>query len=109
MLCGAALVATDIGGHREYGIHEETALLSPAREPEKLAENVVRLVRCPELRTRLARQGHECIRKYRWREAVDSFEHLLNNGRSPEFQQSQARVRRSVAATLATKIAARKN
>lgn len=90
MICGGALAATDIGGHREYGIHGETALLSPSRDPEKLAENVLQLMRSPDLRTRLARQGHECIRKYGWREAVDSFEHLLNHSRSPEFAMSAA-------------------
>jgi glycosyltransferase involved in cell wall biosynthesis len=88
MLCGAAVAATDIGGHREYGIHEETALLSPVRSPEKLAENVVRLVRDPELRTRIARQGHECIRKYAWGNAVDSFESLLQRSRLPELQRN---------------------
>jgi glycosyltransferase involved in cell wall biosynthesis len=77
MSCGAALAATDIGGHREYGVHEETALLSPPRAPEKLAENILRLVRDSELRTRLARQGRECIQKFGWDVAVDSFEQLL--------------------------------
>ena len=86
MLCGAALAATDIGGHREYGVEGETALLSPSRSPEKLAENVLRLVRSPELRTRIARQGHECIGKYGWGRAVDSFEDLLHRCRVPEFQ-----------------------
>jgi glycosyltransferase involved in cell wall biosynthesis len=90
MFCGAALAATDIGGHREYGVHEETALLSPVRDPEKLAENVLRLVRHPELRTRLARQGHDCIQQYGWGEAVDSFEHLLNHSRVREFQRNPA-------------------
>jgi glycosyltransferase involved in cell wall biosynthesis len=80
MLCGSALAATDIGGHREYAVHEETALLSPASEPEKLAENVLRLVRHPELRTRIARQGQDCIQKFTWTKAVDSFEVLLMNG-----------------------------
>jgi glycosyltransferase involved in cell wall biosynthesis len=90
MLCGAALAATDIGGHREYGVHEETALLSPARSPEKLAENILRLVRDPELRTRIARQGHERIQKYGWGNAVDSFENLLQHSRVPEFQRNAA-------------------
>jgi glycosyltransferase involved in cell wall biosynthesis len=81
MLCGVALVATDIGGHREYAVHGETALLSPARAPEKLAENVLRLMRHPELRTKIAHQGHECIRQCSWTRAVDSFENLLNNCR----------------------------
>jgi glycosyltransferase involved in cell wall biosynthesis len=88
MSCGAALAATDIGGHREYGVHEETALLSPARDPGKLAENVLRLVRHPELRTRLARQGHDCIQKYGWEQAVDSFENILSHSRVPEFRGS---------------------
>ena len=80
MLCGAALAATDIGGHREYAVHEETALLSPARLPEKLAENVLRLIRHPELRAKIARQGQDCIRKFTWAKAVDSFEAVLMNG-----------------------------
>ena len=86
MSCGAALAATDIGGHREYGVHEETALLSPPLSPEKLAENVLRLVRHPELRTRLARQGHQSIQKYGWGRGIDSFEQLLDHSRVPEFR-----------------------
>jgi glycosyltransferase involved in cell wall biosynthesis len=88
MSCGAALAATDIGGHREYGVHEETALLSPVQSPAKLADSVLRLVRDTELRSRLARQGHESIQKYGWDGAMDSFEHLLNGSRLPEFQSN---------------------
>ena len=90
MICGAALVATDIGGHREYGIDGETALLSPAGNPKKLAENVLRLVRNAELRIKLARQGYEHVRKYSWEEAVNSFEHLLNHSHAPQFEVSPA-------------------
>jgi glycosyltransferase involved in cell wall biosynthesis len=85
MLCGAALAATDIGGHREYAIHGETALLSPAQNPEKLAENILRLMRCSGLRVSIARKGNECIRKYTWDDAADSFERLLHGSRQPEF------------------------
>jgi glycosyltransferase involved in cell wall biosynthesis len=90
MICGAALAATDIGGHREYGSHGETALLSPAGNPKKLAENVLRLVRNAELRTKIARQGYEYIRKCSWDEAVDSFECLLNHSRKRQFEGSTA-------------------
>lgn len=88
MLCGAALVATDIGGHREYGIHEETALLSPARAPKKLAENVLRLLRSTELRLQVARQGHDCIQKYSWGKTVDYFEQLLSTNQSLDYEPS---------------------
>jgi glycosyltransferase involved in cell wall biosynthesis len=91
MVCGAALAATDIGGHREYGIDGETALLSPAGNPKRLAENVLRLVRSAGLRTKIARQGYEHIRKCSWDEAVDSFECLLNHSQAPQFAVSPLR------------------
>lgn len=90
MTCGAALAATNIGGHHEYVVDGETALLSPAGDPRKLAENVLRLVRNPELRMKIARQGHERIRKCSWDEAVDSFEHLLNHSRTRELAVTPA-------------------
>jgi glycosyltransferase involved in cell wall biosynthesis len=90
MICGAALAATDIGGHREYGIDGETALLSPVRNPRKLAENVLRLVRNPELRTKIAHQGCEHIRKCNWNKALDSFERLLNPSPALQFAVSPA-------------------
>ena len=90
MICGAALAATDIGGHREYGIDGETALLSPAGNPKKLAENVLLLVRNAELRKKIARQGCERIRRCSWDEALDSFERLLNHSHAPELEVSPA-------------------
>jgi glycosyltransferase involved in cell wall biosynthesis len=77
MLCGAALAATDIGGHREYAVHEQNALLSSAGDPEKLAANIFRLIRDQELRNRLAIAGQTCARQFSWDKAVNSFEELL--------------------------------
>lgn len=77
MLCGAALAATDIGGHREYAFHEETALLSPAKDPQRLAGNILRLVRDPAMRVRLAAQGHEYIRRFTWERASERLESIL--------------------------------
>lgn len=90
MLCGAALAATDIGGHREYAVHGQTALLSPVQNPEKLAENVLRLMRNDDLRISIARKGNECIRKYTWDEAVDSFERLMHRSHQPELKINPA-------------------
>lgn len=90
MLCGAALAATDIGGHREYGVHGETALLSPVQDPERLAENILRLTRDAELRISIARKGNECIRRYTWGHAVDSFERLLHQNRQSQFEINPA-------------------
>ena len=79
MQCGAALAVTDIGGHREYSHDGETALLSPPKHPQALAENVLRLVKNNELRVRLARQGHFNIQQFTWNRAVNSFEAVIEN------------------------------
>ena len=77
MMCGAALVATDIGGHREYAIHGETALLSPAKEPALMATNLVSLLQNQEQRIHLARSGNRYIQQFTWDRATDAFESAL--------------------------------
>jgi glycosyltransferase involved in cell wall biosynthesis len=77
MMCGAALVATDIGGHREYAIHEKTALLSPPKNANGLAENILRLIQDQDFRIKLARQGNAHIQQFTWDRAVNRFEVAL--------------------------------
>jgi len=81
MMCGAALAATDNGGHREFARHEETALLSPPEDPESLAQNLLRLVTDGALRLRLARDGHAFVQQFTWDRAFDRFEELLGTRR----------------------------
>jgi glycosyltransferase involved in cell wall biosynthesis len=75
--CGAALAATDVGGHREFARHEETALLSPPKDPDAMAANVLRLIEDRELRLRLAHQGHKYIQQFTWDRSVNKFESVL--------------------------------
>jgi len=77
MMCGAALAATDNGGHREFALPEETALVSPPRDPEALARNLLRLVEDPGLRMALSRRGREFVQQFTWERAFDCFEELL--------------------------------
>lgn len=77
MMCGAALIATDIGGHREYAIHEKTALLSPPKDPNGLAKNLLRLIHDKDFRIQLATQGNQHIQQFTWDRAVDRFEATL--------------------------------
>src|SRR5581483_2265915 len=78
MACGAALVSTDHGGVRAYASHGETALLSPAGEPEALAENIFRLVQDEALRIRIAEAGHDHIQEFTWGRAVNQFLTAIN-------------------------------
>ncbi len=78
LMCGAALAATDIGGHREFALDNETALLSPPKEPIKLAENVLRLIRDNELRHRIARNGNAFVQQFTWERAICAFENSFS-------------------------------
>jgi len=64
MAMGKALVASDIGGHRELIKHEETGLLFPAGDVFALTESMKRLLNDHSLRERLERQGSDWVRQY---------------------------------------------
>jgi glycosyltransferase involved in cell wall biosynthesis len=70
--CGAALATTDTKGSRDYALHESTALVSPPRDPEALAHNVLRLLDDLDLRRRLVATGQRqlCTVMPPWPEAA---------------------------------------
>jgi len=75
--CGAALCITDIGGHREYAVAGETALLSPPKAPDSLAKNILTLIEDSELRIGLASRANGFIRQFTWERAVTGFEDCI--------------------------------
>ncbi len=77
MISGAAVVATDIGGHREFAVDGENALLVPAMDPVALAQAAGRLIEDTKLRVRLAKVGNARIQRFTWDAAVDAFEQFL--------------------------------
>lgn len=79
MMSGAAIVATDIGGHREYCTDEHTALLAPPHDSTALADRITRLIEDPSLRRRIAEAGYANIRQFTWHRATDAFEAVLKN------------------------------
>ncbi len=77
MACGCAVVSTDCGGNREYAEHGVTALLSPPRDPEPLAKNLLRLLEDQDLRIRLAWEGHRRIQAFTWERSTDQLEQFI--------------------------------
>jgi len=71
LACGAALVTTDTGGSRDYAVHNQTALVSPPRDPEKLAANLMSLLDDDELLLRLAKQGRQKVLEFDWEENTE--------------------------------------
>lgn len=79
MMCGAAAVLTDIGGHREFGFHLSTALLSPPGDVESLSNNLIKVLNNQNLREQLSRQGNEFIQKFTWEKAARNLEEVIIN------------------------------
>ena len=77
MACKCALVSTDNGGCGDYAIHEKTALVSPGRDPEKLAVNLIRLLEDESLLKSIAQDGYKHVRRYTWDQAVDKMEEIF--------------------------------
>jgi len=79
MMCGTAVVATDIGGHREFSVDSVNALLVPPEDPAAMAAAAARLIADPELRLKLAQKGKADIQRFSWDSAVDAFERVLQS------------------------------
>lgn len=80
MMCGCAVVATDIGGHKEFAIDDHTALLAEPKKPESLANAILRLVEDSEKRLDIARTGNRYIQQFTWQKATDTLEAVLSHG-----------------------------
>ena len=77
MACGCAVAAADSGGIRDFAEHEVTALLSPPKNPEFLAENVLRLLNDNDFRIRLAKAGYERIQEFTWERSTNLLEQFM--------------------------------
>ncbi len=77
MACGAALASTEHGGVRAYAEHGKNSLLSPIRDPEALASNVIALLCDDELRERIAIAGIESRARVTWESSVREFNAMI--------------------------------
>jgi glycosyltransferase involved in cell wall biosynthesis len=77
MSCGCALVCTDIGGHREYAVQDQTALLSPPKDSVALANNIRSLLGDRNRRIEMARQGNQFIGQFTWARAAGEVDRIL--------------------------------
>jgi L-malate glycosyltransferase len=64
--CGTPVVSTAAESIPYLVEHESTGLLSPVGDAQVLAENVIRLLRDPQLSERLALKAYEKSQAYRW-------------------------------------------
>lgn len=80
MACGCTVVCTDIGGHRDYAVDNETAILVPVKESEPMAAAIIKVIEDNALRLKLAAAGNHLIRtEFTWDRAVMNLESLLKS------------------------------
>ena len=78
MICGAAVACTNNKGYLEMAKDGETALVSPIRDAQALANNIIRLIKDDELRHRIARNGNEFIKQFDWDSSYKKLKETLN-------------------------------
>jgi len=88
MAMGKALVASNIGGHRELIRDGQTGLLFPAGNAEALASAIQRLLGDAELRCRLEQTGDYWVRHERsWEKTTADYSEVYTQA----FQRQQKR------------------
>ena len=78
MACGQAVVCTDNPGYMEMAINGENALISPIRDSQKMAENIIRIIEDDGLRYRIAHQGYEHIQQFSIEKSYKKFKKAIN-------------------------------
>jgi glycosyltransferase involved in cell wall biosynthesis len=76
MACRVPVVCTHNGQVEDFAFEGQTALMSPPSDAAALAANILRIIREPELRDRIARAGYDHIRTFEWDKSIDQFEKI---------------------------------
>ena len=64
-------------GTEDYAYDGENALVIPPKQPEALAEAVIKLIDQPAVAGRLASNGIETARELTWKKATDRLEEII--------------------------------
>ena len=79
MACGCAVVCTRIGGHLDYAIDRQSALLIEKENPAQLAERILELINHDSLRQQIAENGNHLIRhEFSWQSSVSRLEECFS-------------------------------
>lgn len=78
MACGCAVVSTNNTGVLDYAFDRKTGLLSPIKDPESLAKNLIKLLENDSLRIEIANNGHQYINdNFSWDKSTQKLENLI--------------------------------
>ncbi|MDN6900654.1 glycosyltransferase family 4 protein [Oenococcus sicerae] len=78
MACGAALISTKNGGVNDFGLENETALLSAPNDIDHLAKNIIFLLQNDSERRRIAANGMELVHSLTKNNSFNKFKDVLH-------------------------------
>lgn len=77
MACGCAVAGTNAGALLEIGADGENALISEPIQPDRLRDNVLRLIQDKELRNKIAENALKTAQELDWEKSYHNFEKAL--------------------------------
>jgi glycosyltransferase involved in cell wall biosynthesis len=90
MACNTPVVTADCRGVRDYVQDGENAFLVPPKNPESLADAIIKVLSNNGLQEKFKKNGLETAQEFTWKRAVDVFENALiqalkrkNNPKNP--------------------------
>lgn len=83
--CGTPIVASNIGGIPDVIKDGETGLLIPPKNPEALANAIIKILQDKTLSSRLSKNGKEEAKKYSWEKIAKDTEKLYKRVINGEF------------------------
>ena len=89
MATGAAVVATDAHGNRDFCVDGENCLM-PASRTDDVRAAIERLLADPGLCERLGRAGMQTAADYAWERRLDALERFLEDGATPKLVDMDA-------------------
>lgn len=78
MACGLATITTK-SGTEDYAIHGETAEVVEEKNPDSIANGLIKLIVNKDYRENIANSGNKYIQKFNWSNSTKNMENILNN------------------------------
>lgn len=78
MQCGCAVACTDNKGYLEMAKNGETALVSPIKDYQALADNIIKLIEDDKLRQTIAQNGNKFIQEFDIEKSYQKLKNILH-------------------------------
>jgi glycosyltransferase involved in cell wall biosynthesis len=76
MAYGKPIIASNVGGLKDFLKNEKNALVVPPKNFKKIAESVIRILRDKKLRTKLSKNSKNEVKKFDWKKNIIKIEEI---------------------------------